>query len=51
LLSDPEKLEQLSRAGYEGTKVNFDIHAKAMETIEMYEKLSQKNKEQILARS
>jgi glycosyltransferase involved in cell wall biosynthesis len=42
LLSDPEKLEQLSRAGYEGTKANFDIHAKAIETIELYEKLSQK---------
>jgi len=39
LLSDPEKMEQLSRAGYEGTKANFDIHAKAKETIELYENL------------
>jgi hypothetical protein len=39
LLSDPDKLEQLSRAGHEGTKANFDIHAKAKETIELYESL------------
>jgi glycosyltransferase involved in cell wall biosynthesis len=42
LLSDPEKLEQLSRTGYEGAKANFDIHAKAIEIIELYKKLSQK---------
>jgi glycosyltransferase involved in cell wall biosynthesis len=40
LLSNPDKMEQLSRAGYEGTKVNFDIHAKAKETIELYENLT-----------
>lgn len=42
LLSNPEKLEKLSRAGYDGTKANFDIHAKAIEIIELYKKLSQK---------
>ena len=42
LLSDPEKLEKLSRSGYEGAKANFDIHAKAIEIIELYKKLSQK---------
>jgi glycosyltransferase involved in cell wall biosynthesis len=42
LLSNPEKMEQLSQAGYEGTRAYFDIHAKAKETIELYKKLSQK---------
>jgi glycosyltransferase involved in cell wall biosynthesis len=42
LLSDPEKLGQLSRAGYEGTKANFDIHAKGREIITLYENLLQR---------
>jgi glycosyltransferase involved in cell wall biosynthesis len=40
LLSNPDKLEQLSRSGYEGTRANFDIHAKAKETIDLYENLT-----------
>jgi glycosyltransferase involved in cell wall biosynthesis len=39
LLSDPEAMEQLSRAGYEGTKREFDIHKKAKEITALYQKL------------
>ena len=39
LLTDAEKLEQLSLAGYEGTKKKFDIHVKAKDIIELYAKL------------
>jgi glycosyltransferase involved in cell wall biosynthesis len=39
LFLHPEKLKLLSRRGYEGTKAKFDIHVKAKEIIEIYEKL------------
>ena len=39
LLNNPEKLEKLSRAGYEGTKKHFNIHNHAIEIIELYESL------------
>jgi glycosyltransferase involved in cell wall biosynthesis len=39
LLTNPEKLKELSRAGYEGTKEKFNIHNHANEIIELYEKL------------
>jgi glycosyltransferase involved in cell wall biosynthesis len=39
LLSNPEKLEKLSRDGYEGTKKYFNIHNHAAEIIELYESL------------
>ncbi|MDD4225717.1 MAG: glycosyltransferase family 4 protein [Mariniphaga sp.] len=40
LLADPDKLERLSVAGYEGVKAKFDIHTKAHDIIELYETLS-----------
>lgn len=39
LLSDSEKLEKLSRDGYEGIKKNFNIHNHAQEIITLYESL------------
>ena len=39
LLNDPEKLEKLSLAGYEGTKAKFNIHNHAAEIVELYENL------------
>jgi glycosyltransferase involved in cell wall biosynthesis len=39
LLANPEKLEKLSRDGYEGTKKKFNIHNHAAEIIGLYEKL------------
>ncbi len=39
LLSKPEKLEKLSRDGYEGTKKHFNIHNHTNEIIELYENL------------
>ena len=39
LLSNPEKLEKLSRDGYEGTKKHFNIHNHAAEIIELFESL------------
>ncbi|WP_319229166.1 glycosyltransferase family 4 protein [Draconibacterium orientale] len=39
LLKDPEKLEKLSQAGYEGTKTKFNIHNHAAEIVELYETL------------
>ncbi|NCB07328.1 MAG: glycosyltransferase family 1 protein, partial [Bacteroidia bacterium] len=39
LLSNPEKLEKLSRDGYEGTKRNFNIHNHTQEIITLYESL------------
>ncbi len=39
LLSNPEKLEKLSRDGYEGTKKHFNIHNHAAEIIGLYESL------------
>lgn len=39
LLNDPEKLEQLSRAGYKGTEKHFNIHNHAAEIIELYNSL------------
>jgi glycosyltransferase involved in cell wall biosynthesis len=39
LLSNPEKLEKLSRDGYEGTKKKFNIHNHAAEIIGLYESL------------
>ncbi len=41
LLSNPEKLEKLSRDGYEGTKKYFNIHNHAAEIIGLYERLRQ----------
>ncbi len=38
-LTDSEKLEKLSVAGYEGTKKNFNIHNHAQEIITLYESL------------
>ncbi len=40
LLTDPERLEQLSIAGYEGTKSKFNIHSHAQEIIALYNSLS-----------
>jgi glycosyltransferase involved in cell wall biosynthesis len=40
LLSDPDKLEQLSISGYNGTKEKFNIHNHAKEIITLYESLS-----------
>jgi glycosyltransferase involved in cell wall biosynthesis len=40
LLSDPEKLEQLSISGYNGTKEKFNIHNHAKEIITLYESLA-----------
>ncbi|NOR75824.1 MAG: glycosyltransferase [Draconibacterium sp.] len=42
LLTNPETLEELSRAGYEGTKEKFNIHSHAEEIIELYESLRNK---------
>jgi glycosyltransferase involved in cell wall biosynthesis len=39
LLNNPEKLEKLSRDGYEGTKKHFYIHNHANEIIELYKSL------------
>lgn len=39
LLSDTEKLEQLSIAGYEGVKSRFNIHKQAKEIIALYREL------------
>jgi glycosyltransferase involved in cell wall biosynthesis len=39
LLSDPEKLEKLSRDGFEGTRKKFDIHKHTLEIITLYESL------------
>ncbi|WP_340110849.1 glycosyltransferase family 4 protein [Maribellus mangrovi] len=41
LLTDPEKLEKLSRDGYEGTTKKFNIHNHAKEIITLYESLRQ----------
>jgi glycosyltransferase involved in cell wall biosynthesis len=40
LLTDSERLEKLSRAGYEGTKAKFHIHTHAREIIDLYMKLT-----------
>ncbi|WP_321343286.1 glycosyltransferase family 4 protein [uncultured Draconibacterium sp.] len=39
LLNNPEKLEKLSLAGYEGTSKKFNIHNHAAEIVELYETL------------
>ncbi len=39
LLKNPEKLDELSHNGYEGTKKNFNIHTHAAEIIGLYERL------------
>lgn len=39
LLNNPQKLEQLSRDGYEGTKEKFNIHNHAKEIITLFESL------------
>lgn len=39
LLNDPEKLEELSEKGYQGTKEKFNIHNHAKEIIGLYESL------------
>ncbi len=39
LLSNPEKLEKLSRDGYEGTRKKFNIHSHTKEIITLYESL------------
>lgn len=39
LLSNPDKLEELSISGFEGTKKNFNIHNHAAEIISLYESL------------
>jgi glycosyltransferase involved in cell wall biosynthesis len=39
LLSDPEKMDKISRDGYEGTKKKFNIHNHAAEIIGLYNKL------------
>ena len=39
LLKNPEKLEKLSRDGYDGTKKKFNIHNHAAEIIGLYESL------------
>jgi len=39
LLNDQERLEQLSQAGYNGTKEKFNIHNHAAEIIGLYESL------------
>ena len=39
LLSNPEKLEELSKKGYEGTTKKFNIHNHAKEIITLYESL------------
>jgi hypothetical protein len=39
LLTDPEKLAQLSRDAHEGTKARFNIHNHANEIIALYERV------------
>ena len=39
LFNNPEKLQQLSEAGYEGTKTKFNIHNHAGEIVGLYESL------------
>ena len=39
LLSNPDKLEELSKNGYEGTIKKFNIHNHAKEIITLYESL------------
>ena len=39
LLTNPEKLEQLSLAGLKGTKEKFNIHNHASEIVGLYEDL------------
>jgi len=39
LLDDPDKLEELSKKGYEGTHKKFNIHNHAKEIITLYESL------------
>ena len=39
LLNDPDKLEELSKKGYEGTHKKFNIHNHAKEIITLYESL------------
>ncbi|MEN8118346.1 MAG: glycosyltransferase family 4 protein [Bacteroidota bacterium] len=39
LFNNPDKLDKLSRAGYEGTKEKFNIHNHAAEIIGLYESL------------
>ena len=39
LLTYPEKMDELSRTGFEGTKENFNIHNHAAEIIGLYDKL------------
>jgi len=39
LLTDSERLEKLSQAGYQGTKEKFNIHTHAKEIITLYENL------------
>jgi len=42
LLANPDRLEKLSRDGYEGTKKKFNIHNHAAEIIGLYERLRKK---------
>jgi glycosyltransferase involved in cell wall biosynthesis len=39
VITDPEKLELLSNAGYKGTKDNFDIDKQAAKIIGLYESI------------
>jgi glycosyltransferase involved in cell wall biosynthesis len=39
LLSNPDKLEEISKKGYEGTKKSFNIHNHAAEIITLYDSL------------
>ena len=39
LLSDPEKLSQLSEAGRAGVEKHFNIHEQALDTIQLYKKI------------
>lgn len=43
ILSDPIKLTELSKAGIEGVKQNFNIHQQAGEIIEFYKKTKDQN--------
>ena len=40
LLTNPDKLEELSLSGFEGTKEKFNIHNHAAEIIGLYESLT-----------
>lgn len=40
LLENPEKLSALSKAGKDGVAQNFNIHNQALETIEIYKKIT-----------